>query len=140
MLTPEQLAECRERERKATAGPWVHRIGKHQQNQQVQSSEVGLVGDGDESRPLFTGWAWKPGGHRDARPNADFIAHARTDIPALLAHIEEQAADTARLRWFFGDSGKTAWLPEYMRGMREHWTFEQWMASLDAARGGQDGQ
>jgi hypothetical protein len=108
MLTPDELKAIEERCEKATPGPWVHRMNHHARNQQVQSSEVGLEGDDPESRPLFTGWAWKPGGHRDARPNAEFIAHARTDIPALLAHIQEQEATAQRREEILSDLGKVA--------------------------------
>jgi hypothetical protein len=66
---------------------------------------------------------------------------ARPELEALCAErgeeIERLRVDGERLRWFFGDANKTAWLPEYMRGVQEHWSYEQWMASIDAARKGE---
>ena len=85
---------------RATAGPWVHIESRyHAQSQSVQSAEVLKESDDLLARPLFTGWAWKPGGHRDARPNADFIALARTLLPKCIAALLERETDGSRELW-----------------------------------------
>ena len=60
------LAEIKVREQSATPGEW--KIG-------ISS----LITDG-KGAALFAG--------KGAKGNADFIAHARTDVPALIAEIE----------------------------------------------------
>ncbi|SET43222.1 hypothetical protein SAMN05216389_11154 [Oceanobacillus limi] len=69
-LTDEQLAEIRERAEKAMEGPW--RIGKQSPN---GAQNVGTMGG------LLTA-------QTTDLDNATFIAHAREDIPKLVAEIE----------------------------------------------------
>lgn len=69
-LTDEELQAIRERVEKATAGPW--QIGKQSPN---GLNNVGTM-DG-----LLTA-------QTTDESNASFIAHAREDIPKLLAEIE----------------------------------------------------
>lgn len=65
-MDPKYLAEIKARERAATPGPWKVGISA-------------LITDAN-GHALFFG--------EDAKGNADFIAHARTDIPALVAEVE----------------------------------------------------
>lgn len=60
------LAEIKAREHVATPGPWKVGISA-------------LITDAN-GHALFFG--------EDAKGNADFIAHARTDIPALISEVE----------------------------------------------------
>jgi hypothetical protein len=78
-MTPEELAAIRQRCEKATPGPWC--VGKG-----VYSDLIDTVGDphrgliasvDDEDCDV----------HREAAHNRRFIAHARTDIPALLDEV-----------------------------------------------------
>jgi hypothetical protein len=98
MLTDEDVAMIEKRANAATGGPWawqnfgtLHLTGQY-----------GL-------RPIVLG----PAGRKEMRvrntdgimvdlypdhPDADFIAHARTDVPRLVADWKEQAATIAELR------------------------------------------
>jgi hypothetical protein len=71
-MTDEQLAEIRARCEAATGGPWE--VG-HKCEIYTRHYQVGPIGD-----------FWEPA---DAR----FTAHAREDIPALLAEVERLRAD-----------------------------------------------
>lgn len=93
-MTDEQLAEIRLRCDAATEGPW----------------EVAwktdfiwqLDGDGDRFEPIAEAH-YAEGNHHN---NATFIAHARADIPALLAEVErlrEECHDAKAERAHYGD-------------------------------------
>lgn len=105
-LTPEYLREIRERCEKATAGPWTT-------GHDPVSSSVGCTGIADKviagsnewtighqkrkaptkSRQLKNGLVetYVVGEYSEIKPNptAEFIAHARTDLPAILDAYEE---------------------------------------------------
>lgn len=68
MLTQEQLDEIAARAEAATAGPWRN------------AEECGVMSAAEEELQIAGGM------HDEDRI---FIAHARTDIPSLLAHIRE---------------------------------------------------
>lgn len=93
-LTEEQIAEIRARAEAATPGPWRHLERDGRQNQRIEMRDDREVTGPDGNLSLVSCWAtaWKPGGHKSSVANARFIAHARTDIPSLLAHIAEQDA------------------------------------------------
>lgn len=69
-LTEAQLREIRERAEKATPGPWDNHIGPRF----VHSRATGLK----------SSWICQPQNEGDV----PFIAHARTDVPALLDEVE----------------------------------------------------
>lgn len=74
-LTNEELAQIRERVEKATKGPW----------------ETSTSGDGIKAGKYHIGVISKP--HYfpyglGTKEDATFIAHAREDIPKLLAEVE----------------------------------------------------
>lgn len=73
MLTPEDIAAIRERAEKATAGPWetLADEGEYDFWGSVKGPDYGVCHD------VQIGY------------DALFIANARQDIPALLAHVEE---------------------------------------------------
>lgn len=78
-MTPDELAAIKARANAATEGPWTW--ASH------------TTADGDE-------WAvFDPADHalasnRDGwAPDAEFIAHARSDVPALLAEVEQLKAN-----------------------------------------------
>ena len=89
-MTPERLAEIKARCETATPGPWVHEV----------TSDVQRVGpcagfedpyDGGGPRVVTTviqAWRKEPGRLEDLR----FIAHARTDVPDLVAEVERLRA------------------------------------------------
>lgn len=80
-LTPEALAAMQARAQAATAGPWWQ--GPHYRCD-VESPRGRIVGC-----PLYT---------QQAEKDAAFIVACRTDVPALLAHVEAQQAEIERLR------------------------------------------
>jgi hypothetical protein len=86
MLSKEQIAEIEQRAKKATPGPW----------------KVVEKGDTIKSVAVTTfAVAWNPQemicpNMSPKTGNADFIARARTDIPALLEHIRELEAQLAK--------------------------------------------
>lgn len=98
-LTEEQIAEIRARTEAATPGPWRHLERDGRQNQRIEMRDDREVTGPDGNLSLVSCWAtaWKPGGHKSSVANARFIAHARTDIPHLLAALEAaQSANRPR--------------------------------------------
>ena len=80
ILTPARLAEIEARTRAATPGPW-------------DWVDYGEVITRDEHDSIAMAMETTMG-----HTNAAFIAHARTDIPALLSHLRALEAENARLR------------------------------------------
>ena len=78
--TPNELAAIRERAAKATKGPWYRRQG--------------YVYRRDDPHNAF---GFRVDDCRGPCVDADFIAHARSDIPRLLDALEEKDAEIARL-------------------------------------------
>ena len=83
-MTQEQLDAIASRSTAAERGPWVVLNGG--------DNETPTFIDGPEGDVLIRDW-WGSGYLRDEyvwvkEPNAEFIAHAREDIPALLAEID----------------------------------------------------
>jgi len=72
-MNAEQLNAIKERTEKATSGPWYW------------STDSGDSLESDEAYVLSATSDW----HIDGRySNKEFIAHAREDIPALVAEVE----------------------------------------------------
>jgi hypothetical protein len=98
--TLERLQEIRARAEKATAGPWEVDPSDCGARWSIGSSEHDialasqLIGDSREGQPLRTA-------------NAAFIAHAREDIPWLLAKHERLATEHAHLRALLKPNGRT---------------------------------
>lgn len=83
-MTDEQLAAIRARCEAATEGPWtVRQYGSPTLGGGEFISGYGVVGP------------FQRGEQFDSRADAAFIAHARTDIPALLAEVERLRGDAA---------------------------------------------
>lgn len=70
------LAEIKAREQVATPGPWEEKTNRHPQ---CNGEPWGWI-SGASGNITWSGYVGKT--------NADFIAHARTDIPALVAEVE----------------------------------------------------
>lgn len=82
----------------ATAGEWHVSPRKHQQNQIVESAEIGP----EDSRNRSIATVWKRDGFKDARPNAAFIAAAPSIVQLAVelgAECEALRADAERYRW-----------------------------------------
>lgn len=82
MLTAEQIAEIRARAEAATPGPWT--VFARDSSGQAVDYFLGFDIEGPEEaqRGMFAN-----------RADAEFIAHAREDIPALLAALKETDGD-----------------------------------------------
>lgn len=96
MIT-EELAAIEARLAAATEGPWIYRdiIGGYH-NVTRNAWDVASCGAGDLD---------PEDGDRDeqAARNAEFIAHAREDVPALLAAVRERDNTIARIREVLDD-------------------------------------
>lgn len=80
-MTPERLAEIRARAEVATEGPWHHQpYGGQNQNGDYSGGNV------FDRRGEYL--VSEVGDH-----DGEFIAHARTDVPALVAEVEQRGAD-----------------------------------------------
>jgi hypothetical protein len=84
MLSKEQIAEIEQRAKKATPGPWyvddVYQIIQcENDSDDTVIADYSFISDFDV-----------------CRDDVDFIASARTDIPALLEHIRELEAQLAK--------------------------------------------
>ena len=86
-MTPSELLKIKERADRATEGPWYHRqAGQHQPSD--PTNRYDWIGDSEhqgQHKKIIVARNSLHGGTVDYA----FIAHARTDIPALLAHIAE---------------------------------------------------
>jgi hypothetical protein len=98
LLTSERLREIAEREAAATEGPWFAVL--YADTWLLQSGEEytdpsldGRDTVNDFCKLIKPGVSTKQGGL-----NMTFAAHARQDIPALLAHASAQAREIERLR------------------------------------------
>jgi len=73
-----RLDEIKARAAAATEGPWVN-----------DSTEIGRPFPGTDTIDVWVAESCHPNGDGiDGEANAEFIAHARTDIPALAAAVE----------------------------------------------------
>lgn len=90
MLTPEEVAEIRERADKATPGLW-----------RVLRRAINLFDVLTSSGAVASVSRWSngtPGSESENNANAAFIAAARADVPALCDTVDALRADNERLR------------------------------------------
>jgi hypothetical protein len=87
-LTQEQLEAIRQRAENATPGPWEWSGDKFGDIVVYSPERRGFHNNGGEIAQLDFG----------SQSDATFIAHARTDIPALLEHIAELEAELGKYR------------------------------------------
>lgn len=108
-LTPEEIAAMRARCGAATEGPWVWRdrydFGEHVEHRQqgldarcdnITEGRISLVsGTAASTVAVLEEWAaWADdSGLTVERVDADFIAHARTDLPRALDEIDALTAE-----------------------------------------------
>jgi hypothetical protein len=87
-MTDEELQACRERAEAATPGPW--KVSRVPFDERKGTDEVcDLVND--------TWVVTRVGFLRDFRSDAKFIAHAREDVPRLLATIDALRTELTKL-------------------------------------------
>lgn len=82
-LTAEELQAIRERAERATAGPWFAQY----QDVKTESIRDKKYGEPETIAEMYY-----------ADTDAEFIAHAREDVPKLLALVVQQAAEVERLQ------------------------------------------
>lgn len=97
-MTPAELNAIRERADKATAGPWAWAqtadkgygasVGAGVFADFDQECREPLSGDLSEHDGFYVDQHIADLGHQAAQHDAAFIAHARTDVPALLAEVD----------------------------------------------------
>jgi len=89
--TDDELQQIRARAEAATPGPWeVFHIEEEDRRATIRRPIVGMAKDAK-------GW-WDIDSSILSEPDARFIAHARVDIPALLAEVERLRTENASLR------------------------------------------
>lgn len=96
-LTPALIKDIAERAEKATPGPWQSR---HEFDWDGMCEIIGAIDGPDDGRFHYTVVCDINEAPDEWEANRQFIIHARTDIPALLAHITalEKERDEARSR------------------------------------------
>ena len=85
-LTDEQLDAIAARANAAQPGPWLR---------YTQSDHASLRSSNGEMVAGTFGWEW---GGIEHEADADFIAHAREDVPALLAEVRRLRAAEQRVQ------------------------------------------
>ena len=96
-MTDERLAEIKARADAATPGPWERNNLAGRPEREVFAGDE-LIGDFGVG-----GWEDDEGADR-VEINAEFIAHARQDIPDLLAEVERLREHVATLEHAYKDS------------------------------------
>jgi len=117
--TVDQLAAIEARANAASPGPWDYGTGYSADGSEQLTDAADKAGflalslNGDDA-PLWIidNGAVIPAATGDgpnARANAALIAHARTDVPALLAHIRDQQDQLDRVLELAHWAGKRGW-------------------------------
>lgn len=90
------LEAIRKRCEAATPAPWMG----PRLTDDSPPGWIGVYEAEDDEAPIPFAKLFVTGRHDDASavPDAEFIAHAREDIPLLIAEVERQAAEVQRLR------------------------------------------
>lgn len=99
-LNDDELRSIREREQAATPGPWVH--GTSDKLSKWAYDVAWYHGLGMDERDHYTVQTAPGVDYRDRQApsecDAEFIAHAREDVPALLAHASALQEEVGLLR------------------------------------------
>ena len=101
-LSKEQIEAIKARAEKATPGPWTawDHAGWYQPYVSVvDTDKKDIIAPGVPGDETAIGRTWGTRGKYEIETdNAEFIAHARDDIPYLLSHITAIEADRDRMR------------------------------------------
>lgn len=92
-MTENERADLRRLHEAATPGPWVHTTDA------MTGSEWGYIRPGVSAAPLAQMWR----NHGRLMPDAEFIAAARTAVPALLDEVEGLRAVLVELEVYAPD-------------------------------------
>lgn len=96
-----RIAEIREREQKATAGPWRSISGGNCQTEDgLLHATAEVEGLPRPWNPVWAGWQVAKNYFKTfmRQEDADFVAHSREDIRWLLGRLHEQAQEIERLK------------------------------------------
>jgi hypothetical protein len=99
-VTNEELDEIERRAQAATPGPWFATNTRNSRRDgSLSEHEYGKRPHTVSTDPEEAGWEHDGGcdGYGISEVNARFIAHARTDIPALIAAVRERDVRIAKL-------------------------------------------
>lgn len=112
-MTDQDLAAIEYRISKATPGPW-----RVDEDKTYDPQEVGICADHGDPRLGLTQWdsliccfgldEQPHRGHAVALANAEFIAHARTDIGLLLSEVRRLQGELTATRRASAESMRTA--------------------------------
>jgi hypothetical protein len=95
-MTDQELQAVRERCAAAAPGPWHAESGEADPDAAHPPAAYTIL-TGPGGTPLATVWEQASG---------DFIAHAREDVPALLAEVDRLRRENAELRALVGGGGR----------------------------------
>jgi hypothetical protein len=119
-MSTEQLDAIQARAEAASEGPWdfgtgYSADGARELTEKVEKSAFLTLSLNDGGRPLSvidngTIIPAVTGDGPNAKANAEFIAHARTDIPALVALVRVQAAKLDAILALANANGRAGWL------------------------------
>lgn len=87
-MTTDELKAIRERAGKAAGGPWEF---EEQSLYASDYNQFAITTEGRQRAVFFHSAMWKP-----KLADLEFITHARTDIPDLLAEVERLQGEVAR--------------------------------------------
>lgn len=117
LLSPEELEEIRQREQAATKGPWLLYSGPLRPEFPTRVHEITTVSG--RAVVKWGGFDGVESPKREIASTARFLAHARTDIPRLLAHIEAlekraEKKDAALRKVISVEAGAVRWTEAFL--------------------------
>lgn len=93
MSEPLDLEAIKKRAESATPGPWEWEPPSEDPYPMYDESLIGPVLDGEKFPvQVLSGWGYDASGTNCEPQDREFIAHARTDVPALVAEVERLRA------------------------------------------------
>lgn len=108
-MTAAELNEIEARANAATAGPWLQSSMQDEPDHHIVLSQSAKPGQNGICSLWESGWL---SGNRKLHPgNGVFIAHAREDVPKLLAEVRRLRAIEDRLAKVFGKELSVAEFP-----------------------------
>lgn len=134
-MTPEQLAAIEARAKAATEGPWYLRTNRHPDTRGRKWGWISIYPPLSNSQDGVPGVRGEWTESTPSQKNLAFIAHARTDIPTLLAAYRSKEAECARLREALRDARDMVadWAAYASEYYQKKWRLDEDLAKIDAA-------